>query len=111
MFPGQSDTAAYDVAATYIQVDEGSYSPREIPPYKHTVESVCPRCGMVYRSDKAVLCPCSGSLPVPNVRPYIPYDPYDPYAPAPYRYNPGPTCWRPVITYRANTTDGALNDT
>jgi len=45
------------------------------------------------------------------VRPYIPYDPYDPYAPAPYRYNPGPTCWRPVITYRANTTDGALNDT
>ena len=92
MFPGQSDTAAYDVAATYIQVDEGSYSPKEIPPYKHTVESVCPRCGMVYRSDKAVLCPCSGSH-------------------APYCYNPGPTCWRPVITYRANTTDGALNDT
>ena len=103
MFPGQSDTAAYDVAATYIQVDEGSYSPREIPPYKHTVESVCPRCGMVYRSDKAVLCPCSGSLPVPIVIPYQPWFPY--YDPCPNTGGP----WK--ITYRSNTTDGALNDT
>lgn len=93
-----TDSASASGTSGYVHI-----SPSSIPVHPEKVESICPRCGMRFVTDRPVLCPCGGERAVPYI-PYVPYYPQWPYRPA---YDPCWPSWHPNVWYMYTSTNPA----